>query len=250
MKRTLAPILFVVIFFYSCAAPTRISSNEYLFQDIAAAYDLNDYNIILETKDSIYNLSNITVMPDGKMLAMGATDVIHKKSIVFLSSADAIDVVRHIIDSNNQYLIQVSSESIKRVDLKGKLSGPDKQIIYDENWSSKILLKMAIISTVVGLVVGFIILIFYIIFTIFDALATGCYIATMVYGSYDAPEVLVLRKFRDEKLAPYFWGRVGIRIYYCLSPLFVKIFRNNQIVNSMIKRVLDCWVAKLIQTEA
>ena len=27
----------------------------------------------------------------------------------------------------------------------------------------------------------------------------GCYVATCVYGSYDCPEVWVLRRFRDNK---------------------------------------------------
>lgn len=29
----------------------------------------------------------------------------------------------------------------------------------------------------------------------------GCYIATMVYGNYDHPQVMVLRDFRDSYLA-------------------------------------------------
>ena len=28
----------------------------------------------------------------------------------------------------------------------------------------------------------------------------GCYVATCVYGSYDCPEVWILRRFRDESL--------------------------------------------------
>lgn len=36
----------------------------------------------------------------------------------------------------------------------------------------------------------------------------GCYIATAVYGSYDAPEVRVLRRFRDETLRQTKWGQI------------------------------------------
>lgn len=41
----------------------------------------------------------------------------------------------------------------------------------------------------------------------------GCYIATAVYGSYDSPEVLELRKFRDATLRRSALGRCFIRTY-------------------------------------
>ncbi len=46
----------------------------------------------------------------------------------------------------------------------------------------------------------------------------GCYIATAVYGSYAAPQVLVLRRFRDEVLKQSPAGRLFVRVYYRLSP--------------------------------
>lgn len=52
----------------------------------------------------------------------------------------------------------------------------------------------------------------------------GCYIATAVYGAYDCPQVWVLRRFRDNILAAKWYGRVGIRIYYAISPTLVKWF--------------------------
>jgi hypothetical protein len=42
-----------------------------------------------------------------------------------------------------------------------------------------------------------------------------CFVATVVYGDIDAPEVCVLRMFRDKCLARHFVGRTFIRFYYC-----------------------------------
>ncbi|MDR0919471.1 MAG: hypothetical protein LBM93_09550 [Oscillospiraceae bacterium] len=66
----------------------------------------------------------------------------------------------------------------------------------------------------------------------------GCYIATSVYGSYDCPEVWTLRRFRDYTLAPKWYGKLFIRVYYAISPTFVKLFGNSTWFKKMwIKRL-------------
>ena len=73
----------------------------------------------------------------------------------------------------------------------------------------------------------------------------GCYVATCVYGSYDCPEVWVLRRYRDNNLAHNCLGRTFIRIYYALSPTLVKCFgKYNWFVNAC-KSALDKLVIKL-----
>jgi hypothetical protein len=72
-----------------------------------------------------------------------------------------------------------------------------------------------------------------------------CYIATMVYGSHDAPEVLVLRSYRDNVLSKNRLGRIFIKAYYRYSPLFVKKFGQNIAVCSLVKRLLDPIVRRL-----
>ena len=69
--------------------------------------------------------------------------------------------------------------------------------------------------------------------------SSNCYIATMVYGSSEARNVLILRKFRDEYLMPYGLGRFFIKTYYRYSPGFVVIFKNNKLVNNTIRHFLD-----------
>ena len=46
----------------------------------------------------------------------------------------------------------------------------------------------------------------------------GCYIATVVYGSYYSPQVRVLRCYRDDCLEHSSLGRCFVRIYYKFSP--------------------------------
>ena len=73
----------------------------------------------------------------------------------------------------------------------------------------------------------------------------GCYIATLAYGSYDAPEVLILRRFRDEILSKTFAGRVLIANYYVFSSIFVKYFKNAKFVHRIMKSYLDRYVIYL-----
>ncbi len=69
-----------------------------------------------------------------------------------------------------------------------------------------------------------------------------CYIATMVYGSYDAPEVMVLRKFRDEVLQRSWLGRKFIRVYYKYSPSLVRKTKNFKITHIIFKLILNPFV--------
>ncbi|MBO5359946.1 MAG: DUF2726 domain-containing protein [Clostridia bacterium] len=71
----------------------------------------------------------------------------------------------------------------------------------------------------------------------------GCYIATCVYGSYDCPEVWVLRRYRDNILDNNFLGRFFIKVYYAFSPNLVRLFgKQNWFVcacKSMLNRIVN-----------
>lgn len=46
----------------------------------------------------------------------------------------------------------------------------------------------------------------------------GCYIATACYGSYNHPDVLVFRRFRDQSLLTTSIGKFLVTVYYAVSP--------------------------------
>ena len=70
----------------------------------------------------------------------------------------------------------------------------------------------------------------------------GCYIATMVYGSYDHPQVLILRRFRDNVLDKSFFGRWFIKTYYYYSPKLVDKLKNRKTINMVIRKVLNQFI--------
>lgn len=73
----------------------------------------------------------------------------------------------------------------------------------------------------------------------------GCYIATAVYGSYDAPAVMTLRGFRDRRLVNSVAGRGFIRFYYAVSPTLVSRFGHFRALRRMVKFGLDRFVTHL-----
>jgi hypothetical protein len=118
---------------------------------------------------------------------------------------------------------------------------PDEEVKND----SKSALKIAL--TVLGIIFGALGIAILLIWLAIQSLlsSAGCYIATMAYGSYNAPEVLVLRRFRDEKLNKTFLGRVFIANYYAFSPLLVKFVRKTGIAEKFIRKKLDGFVNRL-----
>ena len=73
----------------------------------------------------------------------------------------------------------------------------------------------------------------------------GCYIATAIYGSYDCPQVWMLRRFRDNTLAETWYGRAFIHVYYAVSPTLVKWFGRTQWFKHVWQPVLDRMVSRL-----
>ena len=73
----------------------------------------------------------------------------------------------------------------------------------------------------------------------------GCYIATAVYGSYDRPEVRVLRRWRDTKLRTSPLGRALVAVYYTVSPTLVNSFGGWSWVTGLTRTQLDRFVARL-----
>ena len=70
----------------------------------------------------------------------------------------------------------------------------------------------------------------------------GCYIATSVYGYYDHPKVIILRRFRDDTLRNSFIGKQIISFYYKTSPSIIRTLGSFTFFNGITRRLLDLFV--------
>ena len=75
--------------------------------------------------------------------------------------------------------------------------------------------------------------------------SSGCFIATAVYNSYDHPQVLVLREFRDRVLFPRLWGRMFIQMYYKVGPLIAPHVAKSSRWKPFCRNILDHLVAHI-----
>ena len=142
------------------------------------------------------------------------------------------------IDTNS--LVELQESDIKNIVMYSDPKA-DKSVESDSESAASIAL------TIIGVVFGSILIAGLLVWLAIQSLlsSAGCYIATMAYGSYDAPEVLILRRFRDEKLSKTFMGRVFIANYYAFSPLLVKFVKKTGIADRLIRRKLDGFVNRL-----
>jgi cold shock CspA family protein/predicted RNA-binding Zn-ribbon protein involved in translation (DUF1610 family) len=74
-----------------------------------------------------------------------------------------------------------------------------------------------------------------------------CFIATAVYGDYEAPEVIALRRFRDEALQPSLLGQWFISIYYGLSPPIARFISKKPFILMIIKPFLNILAKRYIK---
>lgn len=66
----------------------------------------------------------------------------------------------------------------------------------------------------------------------------GCFIATAAYGSALAPQVDVLRAFRDQYLRPVAAGRVVVRMYETWSPSLAEVVRSSEPLRLIVRILL------------
>lgn len=65
-----------------------------------------------------------------------------------------------------------------------------------------------------------------------------CFIATAVYGSPAAQEVVNLRRFRDTFLSSFFVGKVTVEVYYLISPTIARTIKKHSSLRKLFELLL------------
>ena len=70
-----------------------------------------------------------------------------------------------------------------------------------------------------------------------------CFIATATYESYNAPEVIFLRNWRDNVLLKSKVGTLFVKLYYHISPFIAKMVKNNYKLKIISKFLLNKFIS-------
>jgi hypothetical protein len=66
----------------------------------------------------------------------------------------------------------------------------------------------------------------------------GCFIATAVYGSPMATEVVLLSRFRDQVLLRSRLGSLFVRFYYHVSPALARLISRAEVLRVVVRRLV------------
>jgi len=72
-----------------------------------------------------------------------------------------------------------------------------------------------------------------------------CFVASAAIGSGCAPEVDLLRRFRDEALLCTGWGRAAVAVYYLVGPLLARLISANTLLRRCTEVLLVRPAARL-----
>jgi hypothetical protein len=75
-----------------------------------------------------------------------------------------------------------------------------------------------------------------------------CFIATACYGTSEAPQVAVLRRFRDAHLMTHGAGRRFVRWYYRTSPPIADVLRRHALSRRAVRTLFVAPLAAIVQT--
>ncbi len=81
----------------------------------------------------------------------------------------------------------------------------------------------------------------------------GCFIATAAFGSPLAPQVQLLRNFRERFLLPRAAGRMFVELYYALSPPLAEVIAESEMLRAIVRAGLIPiigWVALVLWSPA
>lgn len=68
--------------------------------------------------------------------------------------------------------------------------------------------------------------------------SSGCFIATAVYGSPYANEVILLKEFRDNWLLNFKLGKIFVAFYYWISPPIANLIAKSNSLKALTKSIL------------
>jgi hypothetical protein len=74
--------------------------------------------------------------------------------------------------------------------------------------------------------------------TVTTTATNGCFIATAAWGTQDAPEVVALRKFRDDDLLTTTLGSDVVNAYYSVSPSIADVIRDSNPLKYLVRILL------------
>lgn len=73
-----------------------------------------------------------------------------------------------------------------------------------------------------------------------------CFIATAIYGKDSAPELIILKNYRDFVLMKNYFGRLFVSIYYIMSPTIATFVNRNKVIKYIIRRfILDPLLSRI-----